>query len=138
MSINTILTQLGQNKVTLDINTNEFIELYEYIKDVSMFNKLFNIADEYEKLGKNEDINLRICFDNIVMPQSEIKPSEVGSCSKKKDSIKEQIQFYIKENVPERIDKLLVKYLREIAVNIGINPNQTKPELRSEIKQKLI
>ena len=118
MDIYNITSKLGQNKVTLDINTNEFTELYEYIKDVNIFKRLFDIAGVYDKENKTDDIVL--CFDSIRMPQNDIAPRDVGTCSKK-NTYKDMIQFYIKENVLDRIDKLLVKYLRDIAINIGID-----------------
>ena len=137
MDINYIITKLGKNKVTLDINTNEFTELYEYIKDINTFNNLMDIAGEYEKgtyKPKQEDAVM--CFDTIKMPHDNIAPRDVGTCSKP-NTYKDMIQFYIKENVPDRIDTLLVKYLRDIATNIGINPQQTKTELRTQIKNIL-
>ena len=116
-----IIEKLGQNKVTLDINANEFTELYEYIKDTGQFSKLLDIAKEYD--------NLKFEFIEI---KEAIEPVLEGPYIK--GTYAEKIQFYINEHVPDRIDKLLVKSLRDIAINIGINPHQTKSELREQLK----
>ena len=119
-----IIEKLGQNKVTLDINANEFTELYEYIKDTGQFSKLLDIAKEYDNL-KFEFIEIK----EVIVPVEQVLEGPFI-----KGTYTEKIQFYINEHVPERIDKLLVKSLRDIAINIGINPHQTKSELREQLK----
>ena len=54
-----------------------------------------------------------------------------------KENIEDKKQFYINEHIPERINDLLMKSLRDIAINIGINPHQTKSELREQIQYTL-